>query len=199
MRIPIRPTKSWVVCILAMSMLLAGCLLTNPFVPNQSVPGSTITVVLVRHAERDPGADPPLNAEGQKRAAALVSALSERGVTAVFSPDLLRNRQTAQPVADAVGVNVQLWTPAAFVNTTLFAEAVLADIRANHVGGTVLFVGNIGSTIPTPGILDELYRLLGGTGRAPNRYEDLYVAVIPAEGDARFVKATYGGKSSLDP
>lgn len=179
--------------------VLAGC----PFTALTPIPaapgGANTTLILVRHAERDPGLDPPLNAEGQARALVLGEVLSEQGVTAIFSPDLLRNRQTAQAVSDRTGVPITLYSPTSFVDTTAFATQVLADIRERHAGGSVLFVGNIGSAIPTPGILDELYRLLGGTGRKPNRYQDMYIAVIPADGPTRFIKTIYGGRSSLDP
>ena len=48
------------------------------------------------------------------------------------------------------------------------------------------------------GSLQEVYARLGGTDRPPVRYEDFYTAVVPEQGPVRFIKAAYGGPSSLD-
>lgn len=190
-----------VLLVLAMLPLLASCDVLNVVNFNNSPPGKTTTIILIRHAERDPGTDPPLNAEGVVRANALIEVLKENGVTAIYSPDVLRNRQTVDPLAAHLGITVKGWTPALYANTTLFADAVVEDILANQAGGTVLFVGNVGSQIfgGTPGINAEIYKRLGGTGRAPERYQDMYIINVPETGPARFIKTIYGAKSSLDP
>ena len=72
------------------------------------------------------------------------------------------------------------------------------EILRDHEGGVILFCGNRGSVFETPGITAEIYRRLGGTGDPPDRYQDMYVAVVPAEGETRFLKPGYGGESSLD-
>jgi hypothetical protein len=64
-------------------------------------PSATTTVIIVRHAERNTGEDPPLNPEGEARAQALASALSIAGVTGIFTTPYLRNQQTAVPLAAA--------------------------------------------------------------------------------------------------
>ena len=185
------------VCLIAVAP--SGCDVFNIISFTNSPPGTTTTLVLVRHAERDPGLDPPLNAEGVNRAQVLKDVLSERGVNAIFSPELIRNRQTVEPLAEVLGIHIKPWNIANYINTTAFANAVVDDILANHAGQTVLFVGNIGSTFGTSGINEEIYKRLGGTGRPPNRYQDMYIAVIPDTGEARWIKTIYGPASSLDP
>lgn len=81
---------------------------------------------------------------------------------------------------------------------TTAADTLVNEILRDHAGGTVLFCGNRGTIFDTPGITEGIYRRLGGTGEPPDRYQDMYVAVVPAEGAARFIKTTYGGRSSLD-
>lgn len=197
--IPVAARRLRLVAILAAAVCLTGCDVLNLISFSNSPPGTTTTLVLVRHAERDPGLDPPLNAEGQNRAQVLNDVLSERGVNAIFSPELIRNMQTAEPLAQTLGITVQPWIVANYVNTAAFADAVVDDILANHAGQTVLFVGNIGSTsLGTTGINEELYKRLGGTGRPPNRYQDMYIAVIPDSGEVRWIKTIYGPASSLD-
>lgn len=183
---------------LAIMLIAAGCDVFNVFNFSTSPPGTTTTLILIRHAERDPGLDPPLNTEGLARAQLLKDTLSENGVTAIFSPDLLRNRQTVEPLAAQLGLDVKLWSAANYVDTTTFADAVVDDILANYSGQTVLFVGNIGSVFGTTGISEEIYKRLGGTGRPPNRYQDMYIAVIPDQGATRWIKTIYGPRSSLD-
>jgi hypothetical protein len=63
----------------------------------------------------------------------------------------------------------------------------------------VLFCGNIGSVFGTLGINETIYQRLGGTGRAPVRYQDFFVIVVPSDGPAHFIKAEYGEESTLDP
>ncbi|MEW6250519.1 MAG: phosphoglycerate mutase family protein [Planctomycetota bacterium] len=184
--------------LLACVLSLSGC---SPLstVPVQSRPGTTTTLILVRHAKRDEGLDPPLNAEGRARASALADALRGNGVTAVYCPDLIRNRQTGDAVAQVLGLEVNVIGAERLVDTRALANDLVDEILLRHAGGVVLFVGNTGPFLAEQsGNLQELYARLGGVGDPPLRYEDLYVAIIPAEGPVRFIAATYGGPSSLD-
>lgn len=167
--------------------------------PVQSQPGTTTTIVIVRHAERNEGLDPPLNEEGLRRAAALAQVLGQNGVTAIYCPDILRNRQTCNAVADRLGLPVNLLSAARVADTRALANELVEEILELHSGGVVLFVGNTGPAVgDQSGNLQELYARLGGTGNPPVRYQDLYLAIIPDEGAVRFIKASYGGASSLD-
>lgn len=160
--------------------------------------GKITTLILVRHCERDPGLDPPLNAEGQARALALRAALSENGVDAIYCTNLLRNRQSVEPLALALGLAPVLIDPALYANTITAGQSVLSQILDDHRGQTILFCGNRGSVLETPGITDRLYRELGGAGAAPDRYQDFYVCIVPEVGATQFIKTVYGGVSSLD-
>lgn len=167
--------------------------------PVLSEAGTTTTIVLVRHAERDEGVDPPLNEEGVARAAALADVLRSDGVTAIYCPDLIRNRQTCDAVANQLNLEVNVIEAARLADTRALANDLVEEILELHAGGVVLFVGNTGPVVAEQsGNLQELYARLGGTGEPPIRYRDLYVAVIPDEGPVHFIEATYGGTSSLD-
>ncbi len=180
-------------------LLLGAMLGLTSCVPAFVPPGTTTTFILVRHAERDPGLDPPLNEEGMIRAEALLNVLRENGVTAIYCTDLLRNRATVQPLADELGLTLNVINPALYINTPSAADLVVNQMLANDAGGTVLWCGNIGSTAGTTGINEEIYKRLGGTGTSPDRYRDLYVMVVPAGMPPHVVKARYGRRSSLDP
>lgn len=176
-----------------------GCNTPLSTVPVQSQPGTTTTVVIVRHAERDEGLDPPINAEGEIRAVALADALENDGVTAIYCPDLIRNRQTCDVVAERLGLEVNVIPAARLVDTRALANELADEILALHAGGTVLFVGNTGPVVgDQSGNLQELYARLGGDDDPPIKYKDLYFITIPDEDPVRIIKATYGGESSLD-
>lgn len=184
---------------LATGASVIGCNTQLSSVPVQSKPGTTTTIVLVRHAERDEGLDPPLNAEGVVRAAALADVLKNNGVTAIYCPDFLRNRQTCDDVADELGLGINLIPVERLADTRALANELVDEILNLHAGGVVLFVGNTGPIIgDQSGNLQELYDRLGGTGDPPIRYQDFYLAIIPDEGPVHFIKANYGGPSSLD-
>jgi probable phosphoglycerate mutase len=72
----------------------------------------SLLLTLARHGETDWNADGriqgqrdiPLNAKGRQQAAALTDALAARGIDAIYSSDLERARQTAEPLAALLGL-----------------------------------------------------------------------------------------------
>ena len=81
------------VCLL---MLMLGC--------------SSTTVLVLRHAEKaSGGVDPPLSSQGQMRAQELVQVAGEAGVTAIYATQFIRTQQTAQPLADHLNLNVNVF------------------------------------------------------------------------------------------
>lgn len=173
---------------------------TLDLTPALSQPGTTTTIILVRHCERDPGLDPPLNQEGFIRRVALLNVLSENGLTAIYAADQLRNRQSMEPLESNLGITATLIPALELADTKALANRLVDEWLRDHAGGVVLWCGNTGPVIENiqGGNLEEIYRRLGGTGRAPNRYQDLYIAVVPDMGETRFIKTEYGGPSSLD-
>ena len=98
-------------------------------------------LILVRHAKAAPG-DPdssrPLTREGREAAAALAPKLAAESPDAVVSSPLLRARETAAPIADAAGVELE-------VDERLAPGATVADVRATVAGrgDTVVVVGHV--------------------------------------------------------
>jgi len=78
-------------------MLVAGLLAGCAASPLRSSPGTTTTVILLRHADRDESTE--LNARGRERAQTLVGVVSGLGITAIYSPDVARNLDTVRPLA----------------------------------------------------------------------------------------------------
>jgi hypothetical protein len=162
--------------------------------------GTTTTIILVRHAEREPGLDPPLNEEGLMRALALAAELADDGVTAVFYPDLIRNRQTADPLVEASGAARREFSALEVADTKAWANNFVDEVRRDHAGGVVVWIGNTGPAIENvqEGNLQEIYARLGGTGAPPIRYASLYTVTLFDDRPPSIAEATYGGASSLD-
>jgi broad specificity phosphatase PhoE len=145
--------------------------------------GPVTTVILVRHAEKQSeGDNPSLTAAGRERAQALVHVLGEARIAAVYSTPYARTRETAQPLANALGLQL-LERPARNYGPDM-AEWILT----NHVGETVVAVSH-SNTVPA---------LIEALGASPvptiedHEYDDLYVVTIDAAGKAKLLALRYG-------
>jgi len=89
-----------------------------------------VRVYLVRHAKAEPGEPDelrPLAKKGRKQARALGERFAADGIDAVVSSPLLRARETAEAIAKAAGLEVQL-------DERLAPGATAADLRAVVAG-----------------------------------------------------------------
>lgn len=161
--------------------LLASALVACSPIQVRSKPGTTTTVILTRHADRDKDSD-HLNAKGRERALALVEAVRGMGVTAIYSPDARRNLDTVQPLARELGIEITI-TPemAVFV-----ADEIAKDMLDRHAGGVIVWVGNVS------GNLHAIFHQLGGVGDPPLEYGELFVLTISDNAPVRVEKRRYG-------
>ena len=109
-----------------------------------AAPAAQSPLFLVRHAERadagrgGAGSDPELSAAGLARADALAVTLKDAGITAIFATEYKRTRQTAEPLAKALGLTV----------TVVPAKDVAGLVeRIGKSSGPVLVVGH-SNTVP---------------------------------------------------
>jgi broad specificity phosphatase PhoE len=65
---------------------------------------TTTTIILIRHAERDNFFN--ITEQGRHRAIALVEAVKDMGINAIYSPDLERNLDTVRPLADHLKLTI---------------------------------------------------------------------------------------------
>jgi len=125
---------------------------------------------LVRHGEKATvGKDPELTAQGKLRAENVAAILGKAGITAIYSSNTQRTRQTAEPLAQKSGIAVALYDP----GNPKALVAQVQNVRAS--GDNVLLVGHSNTLpelvrlfggAPGPDILDEEYdRLYQLTGR----------------------------------
>ena len=137
-------------------------------------------VFLVRHAEKVPDGsrDQPLLPEGEERAKRLADLLHHAQVSNVWSTDFQRTRDTASPLADGLGLDVELYDPREL-------EALAETLRATP--GRHLVVGHSNTT-------PKLVELLGGEGgpkiEEKAEYGRLYVLVLGSK-NTQTVRLTY--------
>ena len=156
---------------LSLTGLMTGCATVT-----HSLPGTTTTIVLTRHADRDPLAS-SLNEKGRARAEALVEALGDMKVAAIYCPDFERNIETARPLAEELGIGINI------VPEIMYR--VIATMLTEHPGEVVLWVGN------KPNLV-KIYSQLRGEGEPPLAYGDLYIMKIKEKGDPEVIKKRYG-------
>ena len=128
------------------------------------------TVLIVRHAERAGDSTDDLSEEGERRAETLARMLRSSGVSAVFSTDTTRARETVNNYADMHGIAI---TPYRTV------EEVASRIKSDHMGQAVLVAGHSNTVSP---IAEAL-----GVNPVPDtgeEYDNLFVVTISSDGTA---------------
>ena len=181
--------------IIVLISVISGCTGSAPTKsgPVLSPPGKTTTIILVRHAERARElGDSALTPAGRQRARDLVTAMGDRNITAIYSPDRGRNRETVEPLATHLGLTITLIPEARLSNTRKFADEFVQAVLSKHAGGMVLWVGNKSPVGLWGGNLKEIYLRLGGTGDPPAKYDDLFFITVPDQGAVMVEKTTYG-------
>jgi broad specificity phosphatase PhoE len=111
------------------------------------------TIFVVRHAERaDAGTsgasmmatDPELSEAGRARAQALASALKDAKITAIYTTEYKRTRQTAEPLGKALGIEptvVQARDQAALIEKLKAGGNALVVAHSNTVGPIIQQLG----------------------------------------------------------
>ncbi len=146
--------------------------------------GPYTLAVVVRHADKQSsGSDPGLTTAGQQRAEALRDRLAGLTITGVYSTNTNRTRQTAQPLADLMGVPVTIYSNATSVATTTITD---------HVGEAVLIVGHSNT-------VDDIITAFGADLPADlpqpiseDDFDNIVIVVINGRGVASAIHETYG-------
>jgi phosphohistidine phosphatase SixA len=124
-----------------MKRLLFLFLLTTHIVLSQTPDNAKpTTFILIRHAEKglDGTNDPPLSDEGSKRASRLLETLKNTSVTAIYSSNYKRTKNTVVPLAQAKGLEIKIYEP--------MKEDEIKQIINNNKGGTVVICGHSNTT-----------------------------------------------------
>jgi len=164
-----------------LSALLFATLLPGIAPPPAAAQSAPVVIYLVRHAERaeDGTNDPPISQAGQARAETLATLLRDAGITQLHTTDFARTRQTGAPLAQALGLGLQVYDPRDL--------QAFADRLRTTPGRHVVF----GHSNTTPALVEAL----GGEPHGAideMEYDRLYVVVLPEDGPAATVLLRFG-------
>ncbi len=144
-------------------------------------------VLVVRHAEKVSDTDERLTDAGRARARSLAKMLRDAGVGAIYATDTERARDTAKPLADALGLKVTQYDTGGGMRGPVDARPFVAMLGKEHAHDVVLVVGH-SNTIP------DLLKVLGCPGDlkiAPDEYDNLFVVTPRAGGSATLIRLRY--------
>jgi len=178
MALSVQPNTHSIAYSIFLILLLNGVGYTDSKEASASHPITSI--ILIRHAERDNFFN--ITSQGRERAKALVSAVKDFEITAIYSPDLDRNVDTVRPLANHLKIDITL-IPRITKSTV---DKVINEINTTHAGEVVLLVGNVS------GNLRSLHHRLGGQGDGPDQYGELFIYTITDRGPVKVVKSRYG-------
>jgi len=165
-----------------LSVLPAALLLTTAALASPAVALPDL-VILVRHAERatEPAGDPALTPAGEQRAQVLAQALAGLRVNAILTTQYRRTRDTAAPLAKALGIQPQVVDAKAG-----HVQAVAEAVRAQN--GVVLVVGH-SNTVPA------ILAALGGPP-LPELCETSFHHVFVLRPGAGWMQLSYGAPNA---
>jgi phosphohistidine phosphatase SixA len=172
--------------LLSMGVFLWGCTpASNNGSPDNE--GDLLLVFLVRHAEKvDHSKDADLSGDGYLRAGELARTLADAGIEYIHSSDFIRTKETAKPVAELFGLEVELYDPRDL-------DTLADQLKAS--GGRHLVVGH---STTTPAMVELLGGDPGSAIEEENEYDRLYILSI-VKGEVKTVLLRYGKPCSSLP
>ena len=153
----------------------------------QTGSGDVTTIILVRHAEKiDQSRDPSLSEAGEARARTLAHMVESVGIEGAFVTQFKRTAETLQPMAQALGVEVEVFEATRDLDaySREFAEMVLRD----YAGRTVITAGH-SNTVP---LLIAAFGVEVMPVIEDGEYDDLFVVTVDGEGRATLLHLKYG-------
>lgn len=151
---------------------------------------ATTTVIIVRHADIEPGqgADLGLSAQGSIRAEELSRVLGDvdvvQGLDAILVGAGRPSRETAGPLARRLNLPVQEVDSA---DTDSLAKRILEDYK-----GEIVLVVVEPDVIPL--LIPEFHGSKNVPSLADNEYDNLYVVSIPWYGKVKTLRLHYGAR-----
>ena len=130
--------------------------------------GKVITALIVRHAEvnSEHGEDnPSLSPAGLKRAQSLLHIIGEAGITSIYTTQLCRSVQTAEPLATHLGLDI---------NEISDVNKLVKQVLTKQDDEVIFIVGHT-DTIP------EIIKQLGGNLLDPitaSEFDNMYITTF---------------------
>jgi broad specificity phosphatase PhoE len=156
----------------------------------------TTTVIFVRHADTDTAMgsateNTPLSRAGLARAELLADYLEHVDVTggpdAIYASSAKRTQQTAEPLAQRLGIEIEIEDPYDVVN---FMEEVLEQ----HKREVVLIVTHKDAIAP---LVEELHGSKNLAPIGPDEFDKVFIVSIPWFGKVKTLQVKYGEPPAL--
>jgi broad specificity phosphatase PhoE len=151
----------------------------------QSTAQPTLTIILVRHAEKEvvppENKDPNLSLSGQARSQELARMFGNAGITSIYATQYKRTQQTVKPLADKLGLT-------ATVVEAQKTTDLVKQIRASKPGEVVFLAGH-NNSVP------EIIAALGGPKMSiipETEYDNLFIVTVQNDGTAKLLKLKFG-------
>lgn len=153
-------------------------------VPDNASDGSTY--IFIRHAEKmdDGTSDPDLSAEGIERAQGWIELLDEYNISAIYSTPYKRTQQTAAPIAEHLGLEVQEY---GFSNI----DSLVTRFKDLHKNTAILIVGHSNTT---PMLVNVMLQYREYPNLEESDYETYFLVIINEEGKADSKKLQNQGR-----
>lgn len=178
-------------CLVGLSLVLSACApcpepstvppveATTPAAEGSPVADEPRTIVFVRHAEKasDGTQDPPLTQEGEARAQCLVTMLRSFGTTHVFATEFQRTQATIEPLAEAMGLSVEVISAGDAHGWREALESLPAGARAVVAGHSNTIPAMVEALGAEAGELDD-------DGNIPHAEYDRMVVMVRGSGTA---------------
>jgi len=157
------------------------------FAINTLASSQTTTILLFRHAEKDtsaPGStamrsDPPLSAEGIKRADRIPGVLIAYQPDSIYSTNYTRTKSTVTPLAQKFNLGIQTYNPS---DLATFAERLL-----NNKGKVMVVAGHSNTT---PALVNLLIKENKYAALDESIYNQFWIVTIK-EGKAEAITVRY--------
>jgi phosphohistidine phosphatase SixA len=178
-------TRTRTIIVFAMLFAVLGAVVVFAYFATFSRP--VTTVILVRHAEKNPEPkdDPDLSPDGFARAQEIARVFSGAGINAIYATQYKRTQQTVEPLSKQINVPVTL------LNSKQ-PEELVKRIQTTLRGQTI-FVSGHNDSVP------EIASALSGETFPPippSEYDNLYIVTIYRFGKAKVLRLKFG-KGSL--
>ena len=189
--------------VLFLITLMASFFITAPEIAlAQSSPDVT-TVFLARHAEtskfpctrNDPSCkfecNVCLSSPGKARAEQLVQVLAEAKINVIYSTPTHRTKETAEPLAEFLDLEVTTLEVGPNVND--FPRKVAEKVK-EHIGQRLLIVSHSGGSLRIADIINELN---GDPKACPigGDYDNLCLVILDGSGETEVINLHYGAPS----
>lgn len=151
---------------------------------------SPTIIVVVRHAEKaaTEGTDPSLSEAGVKRAQELVRVAEDAGVSAIYTTQYKRSKETSKPLADTLKIPV-FSLEINKENSIAYPTTLAKEVLAKHAGRTVMVIGH-SNTVP---LIVEAFG-----GKRPSAIDDatefdrMFIVIVSKNAEIKTIKARYG-------